>query len=1002
MYALAAVFLLLSGASGLIYEVSWARLFSAHIGSDSAAISIVLSSFFLGLALGAYLSAYLGRYRSRLISIYLGLELLIGISALCSILLFSYLDQIIQFFPFFASSLLGKLVLSLLVLIIPTSCIGATFPIVCQLVVDKQKEMGMRIGQLYFFNTAGAVLGSLAAGLLLIPAFGLDGAIYFAVLLNFVVVLLAWNFRKYFVSQSLTHSPKAKSDARVKSDYGFFPLFSLAIGGFVLLASEVAWTKYLTILTGSSLQSFSIILACTLLGIALGSWVIKKHILSIKHPLKTISMCFLGIASLLVISRWSFNTLPWIMSEINALSLTPDSKQNIRYLLVAGLLLPTTFLFGVAFPILLHFYAGSVDQIKSRLALAYSMNTVAGIFGALIAGFWILPEFGTDTLLFSMIFVVLTIPISLLIIKHDNMRRPVVLVLIVAISSAGFASNEMNYGKLISMVNYRYKYNPPAGVEPEFLYLNEGKNSIVSLVKYNNDFALLQNNGLQESMVYLRQNENTLIFETLQAYLPFFIHPNPKTAFVVGYGGGITTQALVDTTLKQIDVVEIEQNIVNAIQTIPEGPAKALNDGRVNLEIGDARSALLVAQKKYDIITSQPSHPWVSGSANLFTKEFFSLVKSRLNDNGIFSQWIALFGVDTSTLKSILKSFYQVYPSGFTLINKNSGDLMLIGAKQPVTLELGQIQQRMAISNIKRRLDKFQITKPSGLFWFFSLSNKEILATTHNSELNTDWNILSETRLSSSYANNREENDPYTYIEESANFDILPFLPAEEAKYQLFEMGKDFLNWDNPVLAEKIASQIESIDEKWGKSLTHEIFFWKHDYVSATALYNQHQDMIDITHYRQFQISLEQKDWETANNISLRIESVPLRRLSHAMILFAQNNWSALANLIPQSQLEQSWQLVGKLKLNDTSALEPLARMTEVKYDNLTQLQTLADAYRQTGYIEQAKLYEDHIKVITQARVNLYASFSLNAKREQNHNWALALEKEMQRLSFVD
>jgi len=994
MYAFAAVFLLLSGASGLIYEISWARLLSPHIGSDNAAISIVLGSFFLGMALGSYLSCYCKQSRFNFIYVYILLEFLIGLSALVLLPIITNLSSFIEIFPFLAASLTGKLILSLSILIIPTVCLGATFPIVSCLVIKHKDELGLRLGQLYFYNTFGAIIGSLMAGFLLIPKFGLDGAIYFAVTLNLLIVIFAWLFREQFIYQHT--DPKLLTPESGHQSSRLFALFSLGVSGFVLIACEVAWTKYLAILTVSSMQSFAIILASTLSGIAAGSWFIRRRISHIKNPIHFICLCFVITAFLLMTIRWGLNTLPTFMQEINSLHWSLESKQQLRYFLVAIILLPATFMFGLIFPIALSLHSRDIHQLSHRVGFAYSLNTLAGILGAFAAGFWLLPTYGTDSVLLSMIIITLSIPLYFILFKSFGLQRHILLISSLSIVTLSFASDGMNYKKLINAVDYRYKFQPGENKDPEFLYLKEGKNTVVSLVKYDNKFAFLQNNGLQESMIALDPKGNNLVFETLQAYIPYFLHENPSSAFVIGYGGGITTKALTDTSINTINIVEIEENIIEAVKVIPNGPALALEDERINLKIGDARTALLTNQKQYDIITSQPSHPWVSGAANLFTKEFFELIHSRLNDNGVFSQWIALFGMDVITFKAILKSFYTVFPYGFTMEIKESGDMMLIGAKKPLLFSFPKISQRMTSPFIAQNLEKFQINHPRDLFWFFSLSRDEIIKSTKKSILNSDLNIFSETHLSSIYGNGVGNEDPYYYIKTTAKYDLVSFLESKDAKYQLFEMGKRFLDLNAPIKSHGIATQLTKIDAVWGESLLHEILYWKYDYSQATKFYNSKSEWLDISHYRQFLIHLRNNNWKLSEKILTHIQSPALRQLAQATLLYENKDWQNLLSMQPITQLDQSWQFMARLKQNDLSVLNQLATNTEIKYDNLKALQLISDIYHQNNSNHHAEILDAQIKVLTHARLNFVASLIQTAKLENNLQWLQDLNNEVQ------
>jgi len=305
----------------------------------------------------------------------------------------------------------------------------------------------------------------------------------------------------------------------------------------------------------------------------------------------------------------------------------------------------------------------------------------------------------------------------------------------------------------------------------------------------------------------------------------------------------------------------------------------------------------------------------------------------------------------------------------------------------------------MAIPAVDKKLQKFRVTDLNSLLWFFTLSRDEIIRTTKNSITNTDLNIYSETHLSSLYAKGVGNQDPYFYITTTSQFDLLPFLNPKEAKNQLFSAGKMFLDWNGADKSQKIAAQLKKIDPAWGLSLAHEILYWKYDYVQATQLYESSEGLIDISHYRQFQITLKVRDWLRCETIINKIQSTSLQRLAKAMLLYEKEDWSTLALISPQSRHEQRWQLMARLKLNDSSALNHLASITEVKFDNLKQLNLLAESYERFNFTEQAALFKSQIAVITHARLNFYASQIQVSRIEKNSQWSTVLEKEFLELS---
>jgi len=188
--------------------------------------------------------------------------------------------------------------------------------------------------------------------------------------------------------------------------------------------------------------------------------------------------------------------------------------------------------------------------------------------------------------------------------------------------------------------------------------------------------------------------------------MPYLLHPDPKTVHAIGYGGGNTLKAIADTPVKEIRVTELEPAVISANASLFGGEIPLLKDPRIKLQINDARNSLLVEGRSYDLIISQPSHPWLAGAGNLFTKEFFEITADNLNEGGIFAQWVNLFNMDSTTLRSILKAYYDVFPYGFTFANTESGDLLLFGSDKPLKFDRKSLIKRMAKPAIKRYFSK--------------------------------------------------------------------------------------------------------------------------------------------------------------------------------------------------------------------------------------------------------------------------------------------------------
>ncbi len=978
MFVIAATFLLISGIAALTYQVTWVRLLGLSMGSTAAAISTVLAAFFLGLALGSYLAERITRNRINNLKPYILLEFVIGLSGLLLLPTLLNLDALMAVLPAWGSSLTMKFFLTVTLLIIPTLCMGATFPVMAGIMIRRQGDMGLRMSQLYSLNTAGAVLGAALAGFVFIPHVGLDGAIYIAVALNALIVVLAWSFNRDL------QLPPVETASRIYLDSGSRPaqhspplrgraLTVLFVTGLVAIASEVGWTKYLVIFAGTTVYGFSAILTVFLIGIAAGSWAIRRLLENMRAPQTwmTLGLVLLGLS--LLLTRAGLATVPSVDQAVDHLPAPDWVVHLLKYAYVFVLLFPPTFLFGALFPINLKLYCGDLQGVRSRIGKAYAVNTVAGILGSLAAGFWLIPQYGTNSLLTLAGAAVLALPLIFLPAIADVRMRAVLAALTAVVIASHWLLPELDYEALIA--NAGYDLRSKNGEEPEFLYLKEGKTGVISMTSYGDDLVRLQNNGLNESVIDRNDTHNMLVAEMLLGLVPYFYHEQPRSAFVVGFGGGITTRTLSFTDLKSIRVVELEPAVVEAGWAIASDNMAALKDPRVRLDFNDARNTLLVDDASYDIIVSQPSHPWRAGASNVFTQQFFTIAASRLNDGGIFGQWINMFRMDVTTLKALIRAFLNVFPEAVSYGNLETGDLLLFGSRQKLVFDRARVQQRMTQPDIARMLEIRNVRQADDLFWFFSLSRAQLEAATKGGVANSDTNMLSEVRLSGMISKPHGDEDPYQFLLDNFSLDILPYLGGDAGSDRLYGIGMHFLDARGVTGARKAAQLLLNDAPVQSRSLQYLVLRRQFRYPEATSLYGEHESWLDSVHVAQLQVYVEQKEWALARQAWARIADPYWRRGANAYLLFEEGKWQELAALRPQNDLERQWQLAGLTRRDPTGAGAQLARLVTADTDAPHLLRAAMRYYAAIGDAEHldrlalqlATVLDQPIKEMTQA-----------------------------------
>ena len=960
MFLLAALFLVVSGVAALTYQVVWVRLLGLSMGSTSASVSTVLAAFFLGLAIGSYLAERITRNRIDNLNVYIVLEAVIGISGLTLLPILLNLDNMMAAIPQWGSVLQFKFAVAMALLLIPTLCMGATFPVMAAILVRRQADMGKRVSQLYSLNTAGAVFGAMLAGFVFVPNWGLDGAIYTAVSLNAFIVLLAIYMNSRITFPPIESSEDMRGELTTQQKDSFkqqaplriHALIVLFATGFVAIATEVGWTKYLSIFTGTTIYGFAAILTVFLFGIAAGSWWVKKYLDQIHRPEFWIAVGLVALGVALLFTRAFLSFLPPIFEAVNHFSVEPWLKHGVKYGIVFSMLIVPTFIFGALFPLNLKLYCGNLSGVRARIGKAYAVNTVASIFGSIVAGFWIIPQYGTDFLLTYLALIILLLPF----IFVRPLPKPAPRIAVTVLAVAGIGSNwifdHISYKELIASVQYQYDFKAGTGKKPKVLYVKEGKTGVVSLVTYDGRFVRIQNNGLNESGFDKQNLDNPPIIEYLLGLVPYFLHEDPKSAFVVGYGGGFTTKAFTLTEgLEFIKVVELEPAIVDAGQFLFGGEIPMLQDPRLVLEYNDARNTLLLEDKKYDLIAAQPSHPWLSRASTVFTREFFQVVKSRLNDGGIYGQWLSMFNMDATTMRAIMKAFYEVFPEGFTMADTSTGDFLMFGSEKPLVFDLDRVGKRFNEEKIKQGVAFHDLEEPQDLLWYYALSRKQVMKVTDGVVPNTDMNILSEVRLSALDQNATGNESPYKLLWDNYTLDVNPILGDDAAK-TLYAYARSLFRWQEYKMIASTVENLSVYDAVKARAVDMELMWRTYDYDSAIAAYEQNELWPDESHRQIAEIMMELQRYDDAAKIIKRIQDKTFRRNVEAKLLFVQNNLKQLQKFKAQSDTQKAWRLTALAQSNLKSAGKSLDELKDaVKFEE-PQLRALI---RYFGFINDTR-----------------------------------------------
>lgn len=690
-----------SGFSALVYEVVWFRMLTRIFGNTVYATSTVLAAFMLGLALGSFLFGKWSDGMKRPLFSYSIVEAVIGMSAFlmpfafgAATWLFVYLSHMQN-----SSAMLGamRFMICFICLVVPTTMMGATFPLINRFAVKDCETLGQKISVLYGINTAGAMVGAGLAGFVLVAFLGERNTTYLAVLLNLFVAVMA-----FFVSRAveigvLTEMDTGKDveevlEAQDKRNNGSLIMVAVFLFGFVSLGCEVLWTRNLTLFLGTSVYAFSTILVLFLGGIAIGSFIISKYADKLKDAvfvLGGVAFCS-GLAAIIIQHVFTFVGQDNSYTVLRWRGITSISDIRRFFMSAALVISAATVLFGVAFPLSLRIAIRDLKKFGGDLGRLYSANTIGAVGGPLLVGFVMIPAIGTHAS--TIVLSLAAIALGLVLIAYDGRIKKyatssIILVLIAALLI--FTSRDPFW----TSMNTDAERN---GFE--IIYHSEKPGATVTLVEKNKEAAsrMLFINGTHVASIAIE----TL----LMGHLPLMMHPNPKKVLVICFGMGT---AYISTLLYDVtaDVVEIAPNVIDGFaKTNPFAKKVLLNEkGKVHVE--DGRTYLLTDTTRYDVITIDASPPLYSaGTVNLLTADFLRIAKGRLNSGGQMMLWVPTSSATVEDFKMILATYRSVFPHVSIWGFKDGSGVLMFGSDEPILFDRDRFEMLASKKEISSSL----------------------------------------------------------------------------------------------------------------------------------------------------------------------------------------------------------------------------------------------------------------------------------------------------------
>ncbi|MBN2410579.1 fused MFS/spermidine synthase [candidate division KSB1 bacterium] len=738
----------LSGTSALVYQVVWTRMLSGVFGVSILSVSAVLSAFMAGLAFG---NLYFGKIADRVknpLNIFIMIELGVGIFALFFPITLKFIQHIFlavsRFLPagFFIQSIL-RFVLVFIFLLIPTTLIGGTFPVVSKFFIRRLNTLGFVVGRLYALYNFGALTGCFLAGFILVQSIGHINTIYAAAglnLLNALIVFIVNRNIPIFVyafspaneiknpdnSSNPEHSPNIHSRATVK-----LVLWILALEGFCALAYEVIWTRILlSISYDKSIYFYTTVLFTFIFGLFLGSFLVsrwidlKKNLLNIFGGLEIL----IGVFSILILPAFAYvyHYLMRIRPEYIDGWFQNLGKEYLIYFLI--MLVPVT-LMGMTFPVAGKIVILNIKKIGRKVGLLGFLDTAGSIAGSFVAGFLLVPLVGMIKAGFFIAIINIILGMILLIF-NPRLRLyfkigMVCLVLVLLIPGFMTIPSGQYFQKLVSLNR-----------ADRLLFYKEGISGAVTVFQEVDGEKKLYINGSLSAF-----GEGDLRVDKMRGYLPSLLHPRPQNSLIIGLGMGVASRSLIQPTTESVTCVEINPTVIEACRFFSTVNRDVLQHPLFHVVVDDGRNFLLVNKNNYDVITCNSVHSRLSGV--LYTKEFYRLCQNRLTKDGVMCQWISINWMSEREYKSLVRAFMDVFPHT-SIWTVDAGFVLLIGTPEPIKIDYRHLIRRLQNEDVKDDLSSIGVVSPFSLLAQYTCRGEDLISYLSDTPANTDNKPLAE------------------------------------------------------------------------------------------------------------------------------------------------------------------------------------------------------------------------------------------------------------------
>ncbi|MEE3370065.1 MAG: fused MFS/spermidine synthase [Planctomycetota bacterium] len=751
-----------SGTAALTYEIVWLQWLQLIVGSTSVSLAILLAIFMGGMCIGSLALPRLVGNRHHPLRVYALLE--IGI-ALCGILILFGMPTVERIYTTFGHGPTGivlRAVLGGVCLLPPTVLMGATLPAIARFVESTPRGVSW-LGFFYGGNIVGAVVGCLLTGFYLLRVYDMSIATYAGVVINLVVAACALQLAPFLTYREPVPTPDAPPQPQITGRRSIY--LAIGISGMCSLGAEVTWTRLLSMILGGTVYSFSIILAVFLVGLGLGSGAGAFLSRTLRSPRGAFFACqLLLVAGIAWTAHMVTYSVPYWPVDPR-LSASPWFTFQLDLARVGWAILPATLLWGASFPLALAAIADRDNDSGRLVGSVYAANTLGSIGGALLFSA-LVGQLGTQhaqqfLLIGSFLAALVAFRPTMQWRSHPwNVWAAVSVALVIAAiawSVAPVSWGVIAYGRMNGV--YGYDFAPgitaaddipttPGSPNTYCLYVAEGTNVSVAVTQRRNGVRSFHGGG----KVQASNKPIDMRLQRMLGHLPALVHPNPQSALVVACGAGVTAGSfVVHPEVDRIVICDIEPVVPTYVAPLfareNHDVVGQANADRVEVIHDDGRHFIRTTQEKFDIITSDPIDPWVKGCAALNTVEYYQLCREHLNPGGVMALWMPLYEMNQETLKSVIASFYEVFPNG-TLwtndMNTKGYDAILFGQVEPTKINIDQLAERLERPDqqrVKASLIEVGFTSIHQLLATYAGQASQMRPWSAAAKLNTDRNL---------------------------------------------------------------------------------------------------------------------------------------------------------------------------------------------------------------------------------------------------------------------